>query len=181
VSLQSQLYRMLSIHSSIQECAILSSRSDPLIMVCHVSSTLPIRSLHPPYSVPIHIDKHLKPVTSLAAMVLAQSQTSHSGPTLLFGLDSACALWSIALRPKEVQRNEGSDDGFAIRATNHRKHLDLKVSWSTDVKGLLRGAGREDDVPEKARTRYRKVDYRWAWLSAFSRRDLTRAELMTSI
>ena len=137
-------------------------------MAFHVTSTPPVRSLHSPYSIPILIDKHLKPITSLAAVILTPNTTSCRASTVLLGLTIDTALWSVALSP-EASKDEWLEYERAPRRGKEEKLIDMGIRWVSDIEALSRDALKEPELDQKAMTRYQEIDGRWAWLSEFPR------------
>ena len=159
---------------SSSECVLLSSRTDPLVMAFHVTSSPPIQSLVSAYSLKIPLAKEDGPLRSLAAVTLTRDTQTMHGPrpvndsTLLLGLSPDAAVWSIAMRD-EVPDQDLDEERF--RRNKNVKKMNVKVKWSADVAALVRGSRvirkrRGEAQSNIAGTRYRELDYRWAWLSA---------------
>ena len=144
---------------------LLSSRSDPLVIAYHVTSMSPIRSLCPPYTVPMHVAKHIRPLNSLAAMTFGKHMKPSSS-FLLFAQSSDAALWSFTLTSERDPSSQLGDTATQQRRI-HAKRKMTSVRWNADVEALLQDTPSKDQVDKKAMTRHREIDCRWAWMSTY--------------
>ena len=142
---------------------LLSSPSDALIMVFHVPSDPPIRSLLSPYCLAVPSSNHNSPLTSLAYIALQHNNTGKVSQTLLLGLSSNGSV--IAL-PIDLDKNNEREPAVSSGRRSRRFHF--KVQWSEDVTALStpkdESSRRPSDDDLIAETVYRTMSCRWAWL-----------------
>ncbi|ORY30819.1 hypothetical protein BCR39DRAFT_587775 [Naematelia encephala] len=132
------------------EVTLLYSHSDPFVMVFHVTSSPPIRSLHPPYPLPLSI-----PRGGLNAMTTMTIRRKHRRPTtILVGLSRDGSIWSCPLIAGTVDNPE---------ASKYRARLKVRIDDELDP-FFAQKTRAQTLESERAVTKYRELDMRWAWI-----------------
>lgn len=154
---------------------MLFSKSNPLIMIFNTSSTTPIRSLHSPYSIQQPFYLSGTPMASFTPFHLISSASSRKrgGEILLVGQSYDQSVIMFDLRNPA----DSAESQRRMQGTHGRGPADLKVRWNEDVSALTAEVGGQITSPksqpwlEKAKTKSRSVNFRWAWTSGLSHRN----------
>lgn len=146
-------------------------------MVFTTTSQAPLRSTHLPYPISIAIPKQAGYPTSLTSVTISrQINPSNRGTKLLLAQTADLGVWSsILLKSGEVE-----DDAHlcTVPSRSNKQKQSLKIRWDSEVQQMASGQGMTvkpssdskgtETWREKALTRCRVIDARWAWLSMFS-------------
>ncbi|KAK4683966.1 hypothetical protein P7C73_g6240, partial [Tremellales sp. Uapishka_1] len=162
---------------------LLSSPSDPLVMVCRVPSFPPLRFQIKPYS--LHIPSALEHhgLSAMDAVQLSKISRDKKPATLLLSLASDGSVASLPLRHLSDEdvaselRLVGND---AVQALADGVGP-LDEDPSADISGEV-GLVRLDQGEERSRAKYGRYEGRWAWeainrLPRPDRADMFSAEL----
>jgi len=136
-------------------------------MVFNTSTNSPIQSRHAPYSLSLPIPSNSKPLSSFTTVMLSVDSQSPRAPTLLLGQSADLSIWSTEL----LSLAESEPDVRRSRSGHRIRDLpSLKVIWDDDVKDLgygkqtSEGSRNQWTWRDKAKTKSRAVNFRWAWL-----------------
>ena len=145
---------------------LLSSQSNPLVMVFKLSFDPPARSLADPYCLAIPLASKDKPLHSLAYIRLSRWRQDRKSLCLL-GLSANGGLWDVPLR--DSARDSRTYRGHGGIMTE-KKPVELKVEWDSDIKAMAKDANAKFESAwagmgsDSRGTKYREYDARWAWL-----------------
>ena len=95
---------------------------------------------------------------------------------MLVGISPNGALWCRSLKSGFPPEEENELLDGLRQCDGPENSRSVTVYWETDVKALQHQALVEDTVNEKAMTRFREIDCRWAWLGSIALGEACQAE-----
>lgn len=148
------LLRLISLTKQ-SDCYILSSRSNPTLLIFHLSPHPPLRSLHTPYTFQLDLDSRLNPLSDLVVLDRhAELPQVDEQALSLLAIYTDGGLWSVPIAPYAEVEDGGETD--------------LRVAWDAELQVRANeGLGNGRHEGQAGETKFTIMDARWAWLGQF--------------
>lgn len=143
----------------VTDCTLLWSYSDLLVIVCNTDSSFPIRSLCQPFA--LNLGSHqVAPKVSLVSKPTSSSSVA-TLELLTLSTDGAVRLFRTMSRNGKSAVETSTFPRKARRILHHISQSGVR--WDSNVKALTQ-KGPDKTISEKAQTRYKEINCRWAWM-----------------